>query len=501
HGHPDRLNLVFMHGRARWLDDLGTGSYVDPSLHWYRSTLAHNAPLVDGNSQARSDGRLAGLHSDDSLDAVVARAEIAPGVVASRAVVTAGTYFVDEVRWTASRPVRFELPVHFDAPATGLSLAGARLAGAGGLEDGFDFIGDVTSARVSAPTPVRLAATRDGHAATAAIWASEDVEWYVASAPIQPATEHRPFHLLRARGASGVIRAVWRWGEHGTEEFADGEVAVTTPRGVDRHVIGDRSWVFHGADGRTVDVPIGDARSPDAAPASGGAARHATPGTETPHTAAAPERGPPEWHEIRRQPQPSQWFPDARERTGPGWATFALGERHYRRTEEPWRDAGEPRAWVSVGADPDGVVIHVMVETPEPVFVPAGATNPYDNEHADVNGHGIQLYYATPSGSGAWMAVPDTHTGAVRVRPVPGWGSAPIPRAEWRRVAGGFEVGVRIPADARTDHFALDVIVNDASPGRVRRRGQLVMSGAEGEFAYLRGDRHDPARLLSFAIV
>ena len=56
HGHPDRLNLVVAHGASRWLDDMGTGSYVDPSLHWYRSTLAHNAPLVDGRSQARVNG-------------------------------------------------------------------------------------------------------------------------------------------------------------------------------------------------------------------------------------------------------------------------------------------------------------------------------------------------------------------------------------------------------------------------------------------------------------
>jgi hypothetical protein len=53
HGHPDRLNLLLVRDDTRWLDDLGTGSYVDRSLHWYRSTLAHNAPLFDGRSQRR----------------------------------------------------------------------------------------------------------------------------------------------------------------------------------------------------------------------------------------------------------------------------------------------------------------------------------------------------------------------------------------------------------------------------------------------------------------
>ena len=48
--------------------------------------------------------------------------------------------------------------------------------------------------------------------------------------------------------------------------------------------------------------------------------------------------------------------------------------------------------------------------------------------------------------------------------------------------------------------FGLDVLVNDAEPGRLRRRGQLVMSGADDEFVYLRGDRHDPSRLIPFSV-
>jgi hypothetical protein len=42
HGHPDRLNVQL----PPYLVDPGTGSYVDRTLHWYRSTLAHAAPLV-----------------------------------------------------------------------------------------------------------------------------------------------------------------------------------------------------------------------------------------------------------------------------------------------------------------------------------------------------------------------------------------------------------------------------------------------------------------------
>lgn len=39
-----------------------------------------------------------------------------------------------------------------------------------------------------------------------------------------------------------------------------------------------------------------------------------------------------------------------------------------------------------------------------------------------------------------------------------------------------------------------DLIVNEMQPDRERRAGQLVWSGGGG-WVWLRGDRHDPARL------
>ena len=38
---------------------------------------------------------------------------------------------------------------------------------------------------------------------------------------------------------------------------------------------------------------------------------------------------------------------------------------------------------------------------------------------------------------------------------------------------------------------AIDLVVNEMPRGRHRRRGQLVLSGGNGEFVYLRGDRQD----------
>ena len=179
---------------------------------------------------------------------------------------------------------------------------------------------------------------------------------------------------------------------------------------------------------------------------------------------------------------------------------FELGEEHYRRTEDTWDEAGAPHARIAVGAEASEIIVDVLVATREPVFVPAGTPNPLDNEQADINGHGMQVYFADAERLGGWVVVPQPGRSHAGVRRIPGWGEGALPAADWRAVPAGFEVRVRIPvrpAQAARE-FALDVIVNDAASGRSRRRGQLVMSGAHGEFAYLRGDRHDPSRMLAF---
>jgi hypothetical protein len=63
---------------------------------------------------------------------------------------------------------------------------------------------------------------------------------------------------------------------------------------------------------------------------------------------------------------------------------------------------------------------------------------------------------------------------------------------------------VAIPLDALGDaspyFIALAVTINEITPGRERRRGQLVLGGAEGEWVYLRGDRDDPSKLIPIVI-
>lgn len=162
---------------------------------------------------------------------------------------------------------------------------------------------------------------------------------------------------------------------------------------------------------------------------------------------------------------------------------------------------------MTIGASHDELTVDVDVRVDEIVFVPEHATNPYDNEQPDINGHGVQLYVRTITDAGAWVIVPDANSKAARTRPLAGWGTLAVRGATWTRTGDGFSMRIRIALPPLPDAGAdgeypllLDVLVNETAAGRLRRRGQLVLSGARGEFVYLRGDRHHAAMLLPFMI-
>ena len=138
--------------------------------------------------------------------------------------------------------------------------------------------------------------------------------------------------------------------------------------------------------------------------------------------------------------------------------------------------------------------IAVTVHRSDVTFAPRNADNPFDNESADVNGDGIQLYARFDGRVTGWMLVPELGGNHVRVRGIADTNTQPPPpRATWERAGGGYRVAIVLEA-ARL--AAIDLIVNEMPRGRHRRRGQLVLSGADGEFVYLRGDRQDADRLL-----
>jgi hypothetical protein len=480
HGHPDRLNLLLVRDAVRWLDDFGTGSYVERSLHWYRSTLAHNAPLANGRSQHSTNGAL--LAYDEHSDAgwVVAEAEIAPGVRVRRTIVVLSSYLVDVVEWVGAvtarsarvglveSPLIMDLPMHADLElAQGVGIPErASLVGGHGLEDGFDFAHDTTYQLATANATVTGRAGKAGNAVR--LWASSsaDCEWWRATAPGAPGRGDHAFRIVRARASQGRHCFVWSW----TSDVSDVQFAplirVTRGGETDEHRLNDGRWtVERRRDGASSGVILSGAVPPPA-----------------PHDDRSVS--------VSIPPEPLRLGRDAD-------VTRSLGIEHYRRSEQTWEEAGRPGATITLRADHAGLHIAVMVPRSDVTFAPRNAENPFDNESADVNGDGIQLYVRANEAVSSWMLVPELGADRVRVRPIAEHETSSAPRARWHREGDGYRVAIELPG---TIPSAIDVIVNEMPRGRQRRRGQLVLSGARGEFVYLRGDRQDEHRLVPLEV-
>ena len=482
HGHPDRLNVLFARGDDRILDDYGTGSYVDPSLHWYRSTLAHNAPFVDGMSQRRTAGRLL-AHEERAaagwVDAEVPMDGIAPGVYARRSLVVMPDYLVDRLEWSSTRDVSMSLPIHVPADSPDLALARDTLRGGASADDGFVFVHDSARADVAGGAVVRL---RPHGANDIRGWvvAGDHAEWWRAVGPGPPGSSERPFSIVEVRARAGSITSVWSWSEAVTDASThDGAIVVRygeTER--HEHTRREGGWsvtLYNGAARSSID--LGGRRS------------------------ASPPRAQAPWtHGAADGVQP------LRIRAGHAPLAFELGEGAYRRSEDTWREAGGPRAIVALTATQDYLVIEVAVQKPELVLRAPDAADPQlDNEHPDIHSDGVQLYLAAPGWDrpAAWLAVPEEPEPRVRTRTVDGARPGVPLTSGWNRQRDGYAMRFEIPLDAfgagRTLPIALDVIVNEMGGQRMRRRGQLVLSGGGG-WIYLQGDRQSPASFLPVVI-
>ena len=462
HGHPDRLNVLVANGETRWLDDPGTGSYVDPTLHWYRSTLAHDAPLVNGASQRAIDGMLTAYDEHGLAGWIEATADgISPGVRATRSIVVMPAYLIDELVVDADDDVTVDLPIHADVQLLDGSneLTAGTLEGGDGLEDGFRFLRDAECQRV-APDALAHGTATSGHEKLE-LWArsNADTGWWRIRAPGPPGTGEQTFRVLRTRAGSTRHRFVLAWSPNVVAAEIGDMIRVTMADGsIETHRRTSFGWeVELFDDGKTSTIALTGRRSHRSE------SRAASGVTTKPSLA------------LRRSAA----------------HTIELGERHYRRSEQSWREAGKPTATIGLRRTVEGLHITIAVPTSDRTFAPASAVNRYDNEHPDVNGDGVQLHVRTAAGLAAWMLVPERDSERVRVRATAG-ASVPGPRAQWKPTAHGYEMEI----DIVPTPLALDVIVNEMPRGRERRRGQLVMSGADGEFVYLRGDRHDEERLV-----
>ncbi|MBT5710908.1 alginate lyase family protein, partial [Candidatus Poribacteria bacterium] len=115
HGHPDKLNFVLYARGQQVATDPGTARYGQPiQRSWYRTTLAHNTLVVDGESQQAATGRLLAFGSAGDVDYVTAEAgDIYDGVQFTRTVALLSedlVVFLDRVE--ADRERTFDIAYH-----------------------------------------------------------------------------------------------------------------------------------------------------------------------------------------------------------------------------------------------------------------------------------------------------------------------------------------------------------------------------------------------------
>ncbi len=480
HGHDDRLHLTVHADGVLWLPDLGTGSYVSPELFWYRSTLAHNAPRLDGRSQP---------HGDAACEAFDARGEWSwargrYGEV-TRTIVSGPAYALDLVELASREQHVLELPWHFTGDAV-VTTPGHWDGGE--LADEF-----VTAVERFVPEPpgergASLALEVEAGGRRLTVCVAPGGELLRAEGPGRPGGGRREtFYVVRASGRGARIVTVLESATDAAHVRAvrvKGDlIEVETASGIDRHATLAAGWSVDGASGG---VRLAGRRSPEApfqplleidAPTKARAAAfrvHAAPLLDG--TLAGFDTGEPLALDVEDQ---------------------------YRRSEEPYPGPDDCSAVAYVNWTDDALYVAVEVTKPDLCFrAPDAPPLRLDNEPDDVHSDGVQLYLegAEEGDALGFLIVPEGgERGRLRVRAVAGTlARAELVRGAWERTPAGYRVtvGIAFPDGLRAHiggRLGFDLLVNEMLPGRVRRAGQLVWSGGDG-WAWLRGDRQPRER-------
>ena len=165
---------------------------MSPDLFWYRSTLAHNAPMLDGRSQPPGDAQCEAFDVQEGWSWARGRyGEIARTLVA-------GVYLLDVVELNAAEERTLELPWH---PAGRVEVVSAG----GWVADRLDHpsLEQVERFAGSGTGGVVLHAHADD-GATLALHLRFDGELFRASSPARPDRAGREtLYLVHCPGAGG----------------------------------------------------------------------------------------------------------------------------------------------------------------------------------------------------------------------------------------------------------------------------------------------------------
>jgi len=477
HGHPDRLNLTLHGDAAYWLPDFGTGSYVARELFWYRSTLAHNAPRLDGRSQPFDDATIEGYEA--GLEWGWARGRFGD---VTRTIVMGEHYLLDVVELTGREERVLELPWHFAGRG---DVAGGRWVD-GTLDD--EFVTRVEQLARGDGSPIVLELTADSRLLTAHLAFSGEL--LRAERPGRPgARERETFFVQRVRARNARLVAVLEFGKRGTSvngvRVSGDLVEITTSAGSDRHRFAGTEWTIEQQGKRTGLKTMRGPQRPE-----GGL--DLDPAVRTTATALR----------VSRPPQLDGTL-DGFDMAEPLLLEL---EDQYRRSEEAYSGPEDFSAQAFANWDDDALYLAVRVQKQDPVFRdPDAPPLQLDNEPDDIHSDGVQVYLSDSTVPGVdiphwgYLVVPVPGDSAVRARVVSdAGGNAGDVRGAWRRTGDGYDITIALqwPEGLLTHvggRVGFDIIVNEMSAGRERRAGQLVWSGGGG-WVWLRGDRQDPRR-------
>jgi hypothetical protein len=208
HGHPEKLQIVLYGLGQELAPDAGRLAYSVP-LHrtWYRQTLAHNTIVVDGKSQAPTEGKLVLFHREAGFQAARAVAtEAYEGVTLDRTVIMTPGYVLDVFRARSERPHTYDWVYHNagrvrydgEAPAVGAPLA---------REEGYQHLGELRCAE--APGAWRAVwEVEGGQVRLTGADGCGAAEVFLADAPGQPPTTRMPLVICRRKGEGAVFVSV-----------------------------------------------------------------------------------------------------------------------------------------------------------------------------------------------------------------------------------------------------------------------------------------------------
>jgi heparinase II/III-like protein len=502
HDHPDRLHLT-LHARGEpWLLDFGTGSYVSDDLFWYRSTLAHNAPVVNGRSQQLADAHCVAF--DQQGDWSWSRCRLDGGtayhgVALERTLVAGPDYLLDVVEGQGGADLELLLPWHF--------LGTVSVESPGEWEPialNQPFVTGERRFRPAKPGAIALAVRRGEQRLD--VWISTDGALIDAEAPGPPRTGRSRFIATTARGSSARMVTLMVPGRSGLdvtgleEQQGKGKGAewVIAGREEHRHAGTPRGWRIATPSGV---VELGGFRQTH------------------PRIAAIADLS------FINRPEPARGIAVAAAARPPldgslegfhGAEPLHLEtEDQYRRAEEQYGGPEHIRATAHPVWDGQGLYLAIEVKKKNPVFRPPGAPPLLlDNEPDDIHSDGVQIYVDLGSGEShddalvyGFLVVPESTGSGLRVSAVAGTAArADMVTGGWRRTREGYclALGLALPrwnelAVAGT-RLGFDLLVNHMEPGRERRSGQLVWSGRNG-WVWLQGDRQHPARFGELELV